>query len=137
MEPACSSYVKSRDEGTVATSILIQERCGLAGGRNAIVSFDGQGEYEVTVANPFSEKEEKELEWYFEEHLRFPFVDGVRAREAAASVQAYGEALFVQIFQQDPRVLRAMPLPGTRRRPPICGSRLPVHPPSTSSIGRP
>ena len=79
MEPACSSYAKSRDEATVATSILIQERGGLADGRNAIVRFNDEGEYPVTVANPFSEKQEKELEWYFEEHLRFPFVDGVRS----------------------------------------------------------
>ena len=82
----------------MATSILIQERSGLADGRNAVVSFDGQGEYPVTVANPFSEKQEEELEWYFEDHLRFPFVEGVRAREAAAGVQAYGEALFAQVF---------------------------------------
>ncbi|HMB08669.1 MAG TPA: tetratricopeptide repeat protein [Isosphaeraceae bacterium] len=89
----------------MATSILIQERSGLADGRNAVVSFDGQGEYPVTVANPFSEKQEEELEWYFEDHLRFPFLEGVRARAAAAGVQAYGEALFAQVFRQDPAVL--------------------------------
>ena len=58
----------------MATSILIQERSGLGDGRNAVVSFDGQGEYPATVANPFSEKQEEELEWYFEDHLRFPLV---------------------------------------------------------------
>ncbi|MEM7537288.1 MAG: CHAT domain-containing protein, partial [Chloroflexota bacterium] len=67
-----------------------------------VVSIDGQ-EYPITISNPFSEQEERRLEWYFEEHLRFPFVDQVQAAEAAQSIVVYGEALFAQVFA-DPMV---------------------------------
>jgi len=67
-------------------------------GVNAVVQIEGVGEFPVTVTDPFSEAEEQRLEWYFEEHLRWPFLEGVRAAEAAASVKAYGEALFEQLF---------------------------------------
>src|SRR5262249_27372737 len=36
--------------------------------------------------------------WYFEQHLRFPFTGQVRAKQAAASITPYGEALFRQVF---------------------------------------
>ena len=58
----------------------------------------GDYEHRVTVAPPFDEKREAELDWYFEEHLRFPFTDQVRAHEAGEGVAAYGEALFGQLF---------------------------------------
>jgi len=64
------------------TLITIRERAGGPDGTNATLSFDGGAR----------------LEWYFEEHLRFPFVKDVEAREAAASVTRYGEALFAQVF---------------------------------------
>jgi hypothetical protein len=50
------------------------------------------------VTNPFTSEQEHNLEWYFEEHLRFPFADKVRARDAGKSVYAYGEALFDQLL---------------------------------------
>src|SRR5262249_47229262 len=78
--------------------ISIRERSGEGDGGNAVLSFDGQGEYPMTIMPPFSEQEEKRLEWYFEDHLRFPFVEQVKAREAAASVAAYGQRLFEQVF---------------------------------------
>ena len=65
---------------------------------NAVVSFDGSGDYPVKIADPFSPEEEACLEWYFEEHLRFPFTDQVKAREAGESLKAYGEGLFSQVF---------------------------------------
>jgi len=46
----------------------------------------------------FRRREEARLEWYFEQHLRFPFTDQVEAQAAAASVTAYGEALFKHVF---------------------------------------
>ena len=79
------------------TLISIRERNG-PDGANATVSFDGQGEYPVTVSPPFSDEEEDRLEWYFEQHLRFPFTEQVRAHAAAASVATYGERLFDQVF---------------------------------------
>jgi len=78
--------------------IRIQERPGEADGSNAIVSFDNGPEYSITITNPFEEQQEQELEWYFEEHLEFPFTNKVRAQKAAASITTYGEALFKQVF---------------------------------------
>jgi hypothetical protein len=67
------------------TLIAIRERAGGPDGTNATLSFDGGPEYPVTVRDPFTgTAEEARLEWYFEEHLRFPFVKDVEAREAAA-----------------------------------------------------
>ncbi|MGH8002984.1 MAG: CHAT domain-containing protein, partial [Brasilonema sp.] len=55
-------------------------------------------EYLVTITNPFTFKEEKELEWYFEEWLEFPFSDTTIAERTAASIKKYGENLFNQVF---------------------------------------
>ncbi len=75
--------------------ISIREREGTEAG--AVVSIDGQ-EYPITVTDPFAEKGENRLEWYFEKLLLFPFVEQVKAREAAASITSYGETLFNQVF---------------------------------------
>ncbi len=64
----------------------------------ATVSIDGQTQYPVTVQDPFTERQERELEFYFEQWIRFPFDNQVIAQRAAASVQTYGERLFEQIF---------------------------------------
>src|SRR5579859_2689758 len=80
------------------TVIRIQEHPGGQNNSNAIVSFDYGPEYPITVRDPFSEEEEQLLEWYFEEHLRFPFTREVTAKEAATSISAYGELLFNQVF---------------------------------------
>ena len=81
------------------TLISIRERPNGPAGSNATLSFDGLGEYPVTVRDPFEGTDgEARLEWYFEGHLRLPFADTVKAREAAASVALYGEALFEQVF---------------------------------------
>lgn len=66
---------------------------------NATVSFDGEPGIAVTISNPFGDAEEKRLAWYFEEWLKFPFTDGVKATDAAASVRVYGEALFAQTLR--------------------------------------
>src|SRR5205085_1208264 len=55
--------------------IRIQERTRDQDGSNAIVSFDHGPEYPITISDAFTEKEEQELEWYFEEHLAFPFTN--------------------------------------------------------------
>jgi tetratricopeptide (TPR) repeat protein len=77
------------------TTISIRERGALHPG--TVVSIDGQ-EYPIMVTDPFSAKQEEQLEWYFEAHLRFPFTDQVKAQAAAASVTTYGEQLFRQVF---------------------------------------
>ncbi len=78
--------------------IRIQERTGGPDDTNAIVSFDNGPEYPITITNPFDDQQEQELEWYFEEHLEFPFTRKVQAQHAAASITTYGETLFKQVF---------------------------------------
>ncbi len=73
----------------------------------AKVSFDQGLEYDVTIHDPFSKEEEECLEWYFEEHLKFPFTAQVKAQEAANSVIKYGEMLFAQVFSSEPQILSA------------------------------
>ncbi|WP_414562537.1 MULTISPECIES: tetratricopeptide repeat protein [unclassified Anabaena] len=82
------------------TVITIREEGRIDTGFAAILQFDG-GEYPVTISDPFTPKEEKLLEWYFEEWVTFPFSDTVIAERAAASVKIYGESLFKQVFQAD------------------------------------
>ena len=78
--------------------IRIQERPTAPDGPNAIVSFNNGPEYPIVITNPFEDQQEQELEWYFEEHLEFPFTKKVRAQNAAASIKTYGEELFKQVF---------------------------------------
>lgn len=86
------------------TIIRIQEQAEQDGQFHALISFNHGPEYSVTVRDPFENKQEAELDWYFEEHLRFPFTNQVRAKKAAASITAYGEALFQQAFRDNPDV---------------------------------
>src|SRR5438552_9630909 len=79
--------------------IRIQEYFGGPKSTNAVLSFDQGPEYPITISNPFSdEQQERDLEWYFEGHLRFPFTEQERAQRAAESIITYGEALFKQVF---------------------------------------
>ncbi|QQE65881.1 CHAT domain-containing protein [Leptolyngbya sp. BL0902] len=36
----------------------------------AILNIDGQSQYSVTVSDPFTEQQERELEFYFEQWIR-------------------------------------------------------------------
>jgi len=86
----------------MSAPVIIKESGKNEQGFSATVQFDTHSApYSITVSNPFSEKQEKELEWYFEQWLKFPFTDKVRAEKAAASVSAYGETLFNQVFRSD------------------------------------
>ena len=78
--------------------IRIQERSAGSDGPNAILSFDYGAEYPITIYDPFSEEKEQHLEWYFEQWLRFPFLNQVKAQAAAQSILTYGEKLFSQVF---------------------------------------
>ena len=88
----------------MTTPIIIREKQKNKEGFAATVQFESGAPYDITVSDPFSEQEEKRLEWYFEQWLNFPFTDKVTANEAAASIRAYGEALFEQVFRRDPDV---------------------------------
>jgi tetratricopeptide (TPR) repeat protein len=67
----------------------------------AILSFDGRGNYPIAIANPFAPQEEKQLEWYFEDWLVYPMLDTETAKKAATSITNYGEKLFEQVFQSN------------------------------------
>jgi hypothetical protein len=73
--------------------IRIREYAPTAEGFEAAVSFDDGTEYPITIRDPFSQKDEKRLEWCFEKWLSFPFIHQVEAQQAAASILAYGESL--------------------------------------------
>ncbi|MEZ5401886.1 MAG: tetratricopeptide repeat protein [Bryobacteraceae bacterium] len=77
-----------------------------SGRGKAKVAFDGADEREVRVADPFKgdKAAEVELEWYFEQRLKEPYLGDVRANAAAASIREYGESLFEQVFRKDPDV---------------------------------
>ena len=85
------------------TQITIRQTGVLSVAPNAEISFDGEPGFPVTVENPFSAAEEERLAWYFEKWLNFPFTDGVKAAQAAASVRGYGETLFRQLVLDDER----------------------------------
>ncbi len=85
----------------MAQLISIQERGEIEGGWSAVVRFNNGPENSIKVSPPFSDAEEQELEWYFEEHLAFPFTKKVRAQNAAKSIPTYGEKLFNQVFEQN------------------------------------
>src|SRR6266702_3285515 len=90
------------------TLIRIQERPNGPNGANAIVNFNNSGaEYPIAISDPFSPEEEKLLEWYFEDHLQFPFLEQVKAQQAAGSVKTYGEKPFQQIFGEQPKAYLA------------------------------
>ncbi len=62
----------------------------------------GEGtEYEVAVTAPGDAASERLLTWYFEEHLRYPFLDRDLERQAVTVLQQYGQALFGQVFGGD------------------------------------
>ncbi len=42
-----------------------------------MVSIDNAGEYPIAIVPPFDGEEEARLNWYFEEHLSFPFTEQV------------------------------------------------------------
>jgi tetratricopeptide (TPR) repeat protein len=87
-----------RDPGLPRDLIEIREDVSRPSG--VVVRIDGY-DYPTTIAAPFEAGQESELDWYFEEHVRLPFTDTVRARQAGESVSAYGEALFRQLVASD------------------------------------
>mgnify|MGYP001096203811 FL=1 len=66
----------------------------------AVVSFDHGPQHQITLQDPFEPKQEELLEWYFEQHLRFPFTDQKTASQVAQSITEYGEKLFGQVFPE-------------------------------------
>ena len=82
------------------------------------VSFGDTAEYDVTVTDPAGQAVEGRLAWYFEQHLRYPFLDKDLEHDAVQKITAYGEALFAQVFTEaashDYRRLRDKSFDGCR-----------------------
>jgi len=48
-----------------------------------------------------------QLNWYFENHISFPYIDQEKAKRAASDITSYGETLFNQVFK-DPLALQEL-----------------------------
>ena len=83
------------------TVLTIREQQQTDTGFTATLNFDSGNSYNIIVKDPFTPKQEQELEWYFEEWLVYPMLSTVKANRAANSVQTYGENLFEQVFKSD------------------------------------
>lgn len=81
-------------------AITIRETQKTATGFGASLIFDG-GEYPINITDPFTPKQERLLEWYFEEWFTYSMLNGRKAEAARASVASYGESLFNQVFNDD------------------------------------
>jgi hypothetical protein len=68
------------------------------GSCRAVLSFGDDAEYEITVASPADTAAESELAWYYQEHLKFPFLDSDREQAARDRITTYGRDLFSQVF---------------------------------------
>ena len=89
----------------MAHQIIIRETEKQKEGFSATVQFGSEDTpQEITITKPFSDQQEKQLEWYFEQWLLFPFTDKVRAKNAAQSVREYGISLFGQVFTANHKV---------------------------------
>jgi hypothetical protein len=82
------------------------------------VAFDDRAEYDFRVSDPAAIGTEELLAWYFEKHLRFPFLDADLEREAVRQLALYGVGLFSQVFRgeanHDYRTLRDHAFDGCR-----------------------
>ena len=82
------------------------------------VRFGDAAEYEAAVTDPADPGDEDGFSWYFEEHLRYPFLDKDLEEQAVRRIAAYGEALFAQVFggqaSHDYRTLRDRAFDGCR-----------------------
>ena len=91
---------------------------GTDGSFAAWVRFGDAAEYEASVTVPGDAAGERLLAWYFQEHLRFPFLDRDHERQAVVQLRDYGESLFAQVFggvaAHDYRSLRERSFDGCR-----------------------
>ena len=55
-------------------------------------------EYNVQFPNLTNPEQEELLEWYFEQYLRYPFLNSERVHRAIDQIKQYGESLFSTLF---------------------------------------
>ncbi|MEL7509847.1 MAG: hypothetical protein AAFN42_21155, partial [Cyanobacteria bacterium J06554_1] len=63
-------------------TLTIRERGKTVTGFDATLSINNQAQYEITISDPFDAEQEQELEFYFEEWIKFPFDGRVKADRA-------------------------------------------------------
>jgi hypothetical protein len=81
-------------------TIKISQQTTTETGFEAKLTIGGSEFGQIEISDPFktTPQSEKDLEWYFEQWIRFPFTETTQAARAAASVKDYGLALFEQVF---------------------------------------
>ncbi len=63
------------------------------------ISFDDAEEFGgLTVQDPLSPNSKAKLEWHFEQHVKFPYLNTVKPSEAIEIIREAGENLFSQLF---------------------------------------
>ena len=86
-------------QGPAPVTMRLGERArNLDGSFQVRVSFGETSEYDVAVTDPADETAEAQLAWYFEKHLRYPFLDKDLEAAAVQRITDYGQALFSQVF---------------------------------------
>jgi tetratricopeptide (TPR) repeat protein len=83
------------------TVIRIAERSTSADGFEARVEFAAGGSHDIKFQDPSVELLEKNLQWYFEQHLRYPFLDQDLESAAVDYTVAYGLQLFRSVLGGD------------------------------------
>jgi tetratricopeptide (TPR) repeat protein/tRNA(Leu) C34 or U34 (ribose-2'-O)-methylase TrmL len=78
--------------------ITIREEQPTESGFTATLSFEHRVNFPIAIHDPLAAGDEQRWEWYFEEWLRFPMLDTVKANQVSESIKNYGEALFEQVF---------------------------------------
>ncbi len=78
--------------------ITIREEQPTESGFTATLSFNHRVNFPIAIHDPLALGDERCWEWYFEEWLRFPMLDTVKANQVSESIKNYGEALFEQVF---------------------------------------
>ncbi|CAI7979129.1 ATP-dependent transcriptional regulator [Frankia sp. Hr75.2] len=100
-------------------TVVVREQERRSDGTFAVrIVFDDGVEYDVDLRDPAEGQDERLFAWYFEEHLRYPFLDKELERAAKKRIEQYGQQLFKQLFtgpaQYDYRRMREQGFDGCR-----------------------
>ncbi|WP_372949012.1 tetratricopeptide repeat protein [Mariniphaga sp.] len=80
--------------------IQITER-GFTKNKFKIEVFVNNTLYKVVLPNPADEKQENELEWYFENYISEPYITKVKVEKCKKILKEYGKKLFASVFKSN------------------------------------